>query len=129
MSKVENIATLAAVLATENPTKAIVPHIVARDCAALISLARAAQRVALTRCNGIERWNDQAKMRLASLTEEDEARLDKATDRTRAKAGEIAAKYGATAEVGGDPRGYVLRLRLASGRSNSFAGEGWGIEG
>lgn len=31
-------------------------------------------------------------------------------------------------EFAGDPRGYVVKLRLPSGRSNSFGGEGvWGV--
>lgn len=43
-------------------------------------------------------------------------------------AAEILADYGATVEsVAGDPRGYCLKLRLASGRSNSMGSGIWGV--
>lgn len=49
-------------------------------------------------------------------------------DQTEARIGEICAKIGVHGVVfSGDPRGYTVKIRLPSGRSNSFGGEGWGV--
>ena len=47
----------------------------------------------------------------------------------RAKVAKLAARHGVSLdfELNGDPRGFSLKLRLPTGRSNSFGGEVWGI--
>jgi hypothetical protein len=35
---------------------------------------------------------------------------------------------GVKVQFGGDPRGFAVRLVLPNGKTNCFAGEGWGIE-
>lgn len=47
----------------------------------------------------------------------------------RAKVAALAARHGISLdfELSGDPRGFSLKLRLPTGRSNSFGGEVWGI--
>lgn len=118
---------LAAVLATENGAVASA-YVAARDAESLIVLGKRASRLAVQRCNGIERYDAKAGRVLASWTEEDETRADKTDAKIEAEAGRILAPYAATEiKVAGDPRGFVLRFRLASGRSNSFGGEVWGV--
>ena len=100
---------------------------VALDARALIALGRSADRLALDRCNGIERYDEKAGRVLAQWTEKDEARAERTSERITAKAAELLAPYGATvAQVGGDPRGYCLKLKLKSGASNGM-GEDWGV--
>lgn len=90
----------------------------ARDAMQLVALGRRARNLATKRCNGIERWNAKAGQRLAEWTEADEAAADRAADRMAKQATEILAPYGATLEsVSGDPRGYCLKFKLASGES------------
>lgn len=125
LTELDHVAELAAVLATE---PGVTAHLqAARDAVALRKLGRAAKRVAESRCNGIERYDATAKRRLASWTDEDEGRANRADGRTLAKAEVVAKRYGATVHLQGDPRGCVLKLTLASGRSNSFDRSTWGV--
>ncbi len=119
-------AYLAAILATE-PADAT-PYKAACDAESLIRLGKRAARIAEQKCNGIERYDAKARMRLASWTESDETAAEKAVERIEREARDILAKYGATdIHASGDPRGFCLRFRLASGRSNSFDRETWGF--
>lgn len=52
---------------------------------------------------------------------------ERAKETAIAKASPIAEQYDATVSTSGDPRGFVLRLTLRSGASNSFDGKTWGI--
>jgi hypothetical protein len=118
---------LAAVLAVESPGE-FSPYRAAVDAEKLVRLGKRAARIAEQRCNGIERYDASARRVLASWTEADESRADKATAKVEADAKAILDPYGATKiEAHGDPRGFVLTFRLASGRSNSFGGEVWGV--
>lgn len=119
---------LAAVLASEpNPTN-YVAYAAAIDAEKLVRLGKRAARIAEQRCNGIERYDATARRFLASWTDDDDARADKAESRIATAARAILDNYGATEiSVGGDPRGFNLKFRLASGRSNSFGGEVWGV--
>jgi len=56
----------------------------------------------------------------------DENRFAAARAAAAVHVGPIAARYGAVALLGGDPRGFTMWLILASGRSNSH-GIGWGL--
>lgn len=90
---------------------------IANAAESLVRAARSLHRTAEARCNGIERWDAQARMRLASWTDADEAKADKADARAtdRAKAA-LAAIYGADwseridLETQGDPRGAMVKL-------------------
>lgn len=118
---------LAAVLAVEFPGE-FSPYRAATDAEKLVRLGKRAARIAEQRCNGIPRYDAAARQMLASWTEDDEARADKATAKIEADAKAILDPYGATSiKASGDPRGLVLTFRLASGRSNSFGGEVWGV--
>jgi hypothetical protein len=120
---------LAAVLATEpRPDGHVSPYSDAMNAESLVRLGKRAAKIAIDRCNGIPRWNADARQMLATWTEADEARADKACDKIAKQAADILQPYGATEiSVGGDPRGFNLKWRLASGRSNSFGGEVWGV--
>ena len=116
--KLQHAAELAAILATEGAPHGA--HRAASDALRLIALGRRASNLAVRLCNGEGRqrgrWDDV-----------DEARYEKAKERIRRDASSIAAHYNATVDVGGDPRGYVLKLHLQSKRSNSFADNTWGV--
>lgn len=124
---------LAAALATEKADGGGSPcgfpyYRAATDAETLVRLGKRAARIAVQRCNGIERYDAKARQVLASWTEEDEARADKSSERIVKEAAEILAPYGAAdVSAHGDPRGFVLKFRLASGRSNSFGGGVWGV--
>jgi hypothetical protein len=62
---------------------------------------RILNRNAINRCNGIERWDAQAQMRLASWTDDDEARAEKSDARAEARV------RAALREFFGDRRGEV----------------------
>lgn len=125
---------LAAVLATESKPHWDTPsgrgnaYQSARDAESLTRLGKRAARIAVQRCNGIPRYDPKARQMLATWTEDDDARADKACDKIAKEAANILGPYGATdIQVGGDPRGFTLKWRFASGRSNSFGGEVWGV--
>lgn len=52
-------------------------------------------------------------------------RWDRAEDAAAARITERLQPYGIAANFQGDPRGAVVKLRLPSGRSNDFGGEGF----
>lgn len=120
-------AYLAAILATERSERPNA-YLAARDAESLVCLGKRAARIAVQRCNGIERYNAKAGRVLAEWTEEDEARADKARDKIAKEAARILDPYGATdTKASGDPRGFCLTFKLASGRSNSFDRNRWGV--
>lgn len=140
MSKAKQAAELAAVLSTEMheghsaTIKARAgaqlhpPHVVAGDALALLRIGASVSRWAVRACNGEGRghWDGPSGRYVWSWDETDDAAKEKADARALKRASEIAARYGATVKIGGDPRGFVLRLHLASGRKNGW-GEGWGV--
>lgn len=120
-------AYLAAILATEFPGE-FTPYKAACDAESLVRLGKRALRLAERRCNGIERYDVGARRVLASWTDADETAAEKAVERIEREARDILGKYGATdINASGDPRGFCLRFRLASGRSNSFDHGTWGV--
>lgn len=116
---------LAAQLARE--TRKATAYAVARDAMNLCRLAKRAHKVALDRCNGVQRWDAKAGQMLASWTEQDDARAEKTVETITKQAREILKIYGATRiSAQGDPRGHVLKFKLKSGASNSIGGD-WGL--
>lgn len=104
------------------------PYRPAIHAESLIRLGKRAARIAVQQCNGIERFDAKAGRVLASWTEADQGRADKAKADIEQKANAILAAYGGgNASAGGDPRGYVLKFRLASGRSNGMDSGAWGV--
>lgn len=122
MNDREHLATLAALLAM-NAAKAASPIAVARDALALLRIGRQASTLAVRQCNGEGHWADGRW----NWNDADDARAEKHRTTIRKNAQKIADDYGATIELGGDPRGYVLRLHLASKASNTFTSDGWGV--
>lgn len=142
--KAKHLATLAAVLMAEawdghcpayqgTDKYAPKPHAesVAADALALIRVGRGVARWAVRACNGEGHWHYDEPTRRGGWRwdETDDKAKDKADDRARAKLQAIADRYGATVKLGGDPRGYVVKLILASGRHNTWGGaaDGWGV--
>lgn len=87
-----------------------------QGCENLLRAAGTLQRWAEKACNGIERYDAKARMRLASWTDADEAAKDKAQARADAKA--LAALRmifadkldGLTVEFQRDPRGAMVKV-------------------
>jgi hypothetical protein len=106
----DDFALFVAVLAEAVPTLA--PHQVVDVASGLRALARRLTRYATRECNGV-------------LSEADRTRYVGAEHAARV----TAAAYGLTAKVGGDPRGYCLKLILPTKRSNTWGGvdDGWGV--
>lgn len=102
------LAHLAAVLALRSSHKN--PQWVSDDSLLLCRIAATATRIATALCNGEMQQDTFAskKKRLA-------ARLDY-----------LRARYDVRFEIGGDPRGYVLRMFAGDGRSAKLRGNGWG---
>ncbi|MFC5392647.1 hypothetical protein [Bosea vestrisii] len=107
------------------------PEVAAADALALIRIGAGVARWAVRACNGEGRervhygngqWGNK-------WDDADTAAHDKADERALAKLQAIADRYGATVKIGGDPRGYVVKLILASGRHNTWGGasDGWGV--
>lgn len=84
---------------------------------------RILDRNAINRCNGIERWDAAARMRLASWTDDDEARAEKSDARAEARVrdalraffgdrkGEVAIHFQ------GDPRGALIVIEPAGAQA------------
>jgi hypothetical protein len=88
--------------------------------AQLAKAARVLDRINVDRCNGIERWDPAARMRLASWTEEDEARAEKLALRHANAALAIVHRLNAESMLvpfsirfNGDPRGASIKLYVA----------------
>lgn len=90
----------------------IVPLAVARDATLLQRLGRSLQSLAIAHCNH-------------GLTARQERRQKSLCEHASA----VASRYDATVDCGGDPRGYVLKIILPTGRYNTWGGKesGWGI--
>lgn len=117
---------LAAQLARE--TRNVTAYKAARDAEALCRLGKRAAKRALDRCNGIQRYDAQLRHHIATWTEADDAKADKATADIEAKATVILRPYGGNAvNAGGDPRGFTLKFQLKSGASNGMDQNRWGL--
>jgi hypothetical protein len=136
-SKIETAAELSAALSAEahfiQSSKSLRPkfyavprpHIIGQDALALMRIGASVERWAVKACNGVERW--EGGRWVGSWTEADEKAKERADARALAKAQVIGDRYGATVKIGGDPRGYTLRLMMKSNATNSSAGDGWGV--
>lgn len=117
MNNREHLATLAARLALEAKEQQS-PVKTARDALALVRIGRSAATLATRYCNGEGHWEGGRWV----WTEEDDKRCDRRRDAMHKKAQAIADDYGARVELGGDPRGYVLKLHFGDAK-----GEGFGV--
>jgi hypothetical protein len=120
MNDREHLATLVATLAIEAIEKNAV-HI-ADDALLLLRIGKQANTLAVRRCNGEGHWEGGRW----HWDDADEARADRKQYKLHEKAQAIAARYNATTEIGGDPRGCVLRIFFKSGVRNGW-GEGYGV--
>jgi hypothetical protein len=89
---------------------------------ALIRIGKQAHTLAVRECNGEGHWQDGRW----HWDDNDTERAGRRRDKMYARAQKIAKDYGAKVSIGGDPRGYVLRLHLPSHIRNGF-GDGWGV--
>jgi hypothetical protein len=104
---------------------------VSNDCDLLHRYEVTLQRINENECNGWPREVVERKggnMFRYSVTDEAwQARDQQRETRTIKKVNELAAKYGITARINGDPRGGAIRLVLPDGRSNGWDNDTWGI--
>lgn len=106
------------------------PETVAADALALIRIGKGVARWAVRACNGEgERYWQDGKRLAWRWDDTHDAAHAKADAKALAKLQAIADRYGATVKLGGDPRGYVVKLHLANGRHNTWGGaeSGWGV--
>jgi hypothetical protein len=84
---------------------------------------RILDRNAINRCNGIERWDAVARMRLASWTDDDEARAEKSDARAEARVRDaLRALFGdrkgeVSIHFQGDPRGALIVIAPAGAKA------------
>lgn len=58
------------------------------------------------------------------MSEREAARVEKRAAACERRIAEILAPYNVTADFSGDPRGCCVKVRLPSGRANSWGGDG-----
>lgn len=120
-TKIDAIRNLYAAIERANMGSAFRFREVEEMAGQLRRAAAGLDRINLARCNGVERWDAAARMRLATWTDEDESKAGKAESRHRAKVAEIVDKLNAesflrgtfTVRFGGDPRGASVRIFVA----------------
>jgi hypothetical protein len=114
---------------TGEPHGTVSPYRAASDALALIRIGKGVSRRAVALCNGIPRWNAKAGMVLNEWTEADDARREKADGKALKAAQAIADRYALRVKLGGDPRGFVLKLLSPDDRYNTLggSGDGWGV--
>lgn len=116
----QHLAELVAILATEPDGGHRPPHLIAQDALKLLRLGARAATLSVRLCNG-EGWHGRG------WNDADEKCYEKSRERILRDCNGIAAHYNATCTLGGDPRGYVLKLQLKTKRNNTFGNDGWGI--
>ena len=102
------VAVLAEALTKDNWS----PHYVVSMATEITLLARVLERLAVQECNGPELTPRQCR----------------AQERTINDLRESLSPHGLQVRVGGDPRGYAVKILLPTGRYNTLGGaeEGWG---
>jgi hypothetical protein len=94
---------------------------------------RILDRNAINRCNGIERWDAAARKRLASWTDDDEARADRLDARAEARVRDALREFfgDRKGEVlihfQGDPRGALIVIQPAGAQAQDSGARlaGW----
>lgn len=119
--KRQHLAELVATLATEPDGGHRQPHLIAQDAIKLLRLGARAATLSVRLCN------DEGWQRRGVWDDKDETKYEKTRERILRDCNGIAAHYNATCALGGDPRGYVLKLHLRSKRSNTLGNDGWGV--
>jgi hypothetical protein len=112
---------------TGQPYGTVAPHRAAKDALALIRIGKGVARRAVDACNGIMRYDATLRRSVATWTPEDEDRRNRLDEKAKTKAQEIALHYAASVTIGGDPRGFVMRLNFDHKRTNGFSQDGWGV--
>lgn len=116
-SRLEAFALFVAVLAESDrlhpgPRGPLPPQEMLGRAMAFRRIARALERYAVAEHNG-------------TLSDRQATARDRAIHAARS----LAKMIGANAIIGGDPRGYALKLQLPTDRSNTWGGsdDGWGV--
>ena len=91
-------------------------HWAARDALTLMAISRRMENLSIRQCN-------------YGFDDADAARAERARDKAAKQIADIGKPYGFKGcSVCGDPRGFVVRVELASGHKNGW-GDGYGIAG
>lgn len=85
-------------------------------CRGILAAATTLQRISELTCS-------------VEMSERETARLERREANAEERVHRLAATFGARADFNGDPRGYVVRLILPSGKYNTWGGaeSGWGV--
>ena len=109
--KPQEVMMFVATLQMEMPNQA--PQITVHDAKAIMRLGQFHASAAVHLCN-VPNYREKYSARASHVV---------------VKLREILKRYGATATVGGDPRGCTVKLILRSKRTNDFGGEGYCVPG
>lgn len=112
-----------AVLAQEFPN--VHPFAIVRHAKAMMRYGARHNRLAAMYCNGeggitSDNWQDHVKKPRAAIAANYGALFVPDAD-----AYARIARVNGLIEFSGDPRGATVKIKLPSGRTNSFGGEGW----
>lgn len=88
------------------------------DADKIIRAGNTIVRWSVLQCNGIERWDEKARQRLSTWTEEDQARCDKAIEKAGKAIAAVLADYRLSKDachargwsINRDPRGSAVRI-------------------
>ncbi len=141
MSTQKERAEFMALLVREYPAASV--YVVCEFARKLMRHATTHGRLAVEQCNGPQwlnvpspyHWERQADQHKAwqadnsaqmAQWENDRQRKEDACERRMT---ELCAPFGLVPHFGGDPRGYTVKLKLPSGKSNTWGGseEGWAV--
>ena len=92
---------------------------------------RILNRNAINRCNGIERWDAQAQMRLASWTDDDEARAERSDAKAEARVRDALREFfgdrrgEVSVHFQGDPRGALIVIEPAGANGSGSRLASW----
>ena len=96
---------------------------------ALLRLARTHGNLAVAECNGPPEYQQQYRIPDQGRINAWAADLQRRQERCEKRIRDICAGFNLPVTLGGDPRGYTIRVKLPSGAYNTWGGsaEGYGI--
>lgn len=96
----------------------------------LLRLARKYQRLAEEECDGPGDYIHRIPYpRAGKILDQWQAGLEKRQEATAAKIRALCTEWSLPVDLGGDPRGYCVKVHFPDGKGNTWGGdsEGWGV--
>ena len=98
-----------------------------RFARAIMRHATTATRIAVAQCNGPD-WASNPYIPAAEFSKRMDrwqARMNKADQQCDKRIAALCGKFGVQFDMNGDPRGAVVKVKLADGKGNSWGGDGF----